>query len=164
MIATDHVPHDPAEKTGSDIRQVDCGFPGVETQTPLMLDCVAARRLLLTDYVRLSAGAPARAFGLYPAKGALLPGSDADIAVVDLAREDTLTAAALHSRGRITPFEGQRVRGVPVHTLVRGRFVMRDRTLVQDSLGWGQPVGRIQRMPPAQPRNTDQTMAAVTTV
>ncbi|MGI4945446.1 MAG: allantoinase AllB [Janthinobacterium lividum] len=162
MIATDHAPHDPAEKTGNDIWQVDCGFPGVETQMSLMLDCVAARRLSLTDYVRLSAGAPARAFGLYPAKGVLLPGSDADISVVDLAREATLTAAALHSRGRITPFEGRRVRGVPVHTLVRGRFVMRDRTLVQDSLGWGQPVGRIQRMPPAQPRNTDQTMAAVT--
>lgn len=162
MIATDHAPHDPAEKTRNDIWQADCGFPGVETQMALMLDCVAAGRMALTDYVRLSAGAPARAFGLYPAKGALLPGSDADIAVVDLAREGTITAAALHSRGRITPFEGRRVRGLPVHTLVRGRFVMRDRQLVQDSLGWGQPVARIQRMPQAQPRNTDQTLAAVT--
>ena len=127
MIATDHAPHTPEEKTRGDICEADCGFPGMETQMGLVLTCVAAGRLLLTDYVRLSAGAPARAFGLFPVKGALLPGSDADIAVVDLRREATFTAAGLHSRGRITPFEGMRVPGLPVHTLVRGRFVMRDR-------------------------------------
>ena len=162
MIATDHAPHTPEEKTRGDIWQADCGFPGVETQMSLMLTCVGAGRLSLSDYVRLSAGAPARAFGLFPAKGALLPGSDADIAVVDLRREATIAAAGLHSRGRVTPFEGMRVRGVPVHTLVRGRFVMRDRVLVEDSLGWGRPVARIQAMPPAQPRHTDQTLTAVT--
>jgi dihydroorotase len=162
MIATDHAPHDPAEKTRADIWQADCGFPGVETQMALMLTQVAAGRLTLTDYVRLSAVAPARAFGLFPAKGVLTPGADADIAIVDLARTATITAARLHSRGRITPFEGMEVRGVPVHTLVRGRFVMRDRALVEDSLGWGQPVTRIQRMPAPQPRNTDQTTVAIT--
>ena len=162
MIATDHAPHDPAEKTRADIWQADCGFPGVETQMALMLTQVAAGRLSLSDYVRLSATAPARAFGLYPAKGALLPGSDADIAVVDLRREERIAASALQSRGRITPFEGMAVTGVPVHTLVRGRFVMRDRTLVEGTQGWGESVTRIQRMPPAQPRNTDQTTAAIT--
>ena len=162
MIATDHAPHDPAEKTGPDIWKVDCGFPGVETQMMLMLDCVAAGRLSLTDYVRLSATAPAKAFGLYPAKGALLPGSDADLAIVDLQREETITAAGLHSRGKVTPFDGRKVRGVPVHTLVRGRFVMRDRALVEDSLGWGQSVRRIQSMPPPTIRNADQTTAAIT--
>ena len=162
MIATDHAPHDPAEKTRNDIWQTDCGFPGVETQMALMLTQVAAGRLSLQDYVRLSAVAPARAFGLYPAKGALLPGSDADIAVVDLRRTEVIAANRLHSRGRITPFEGMEVTGVPVHTLVRGRFVMRDRALVPDTLGWGQSVSRIQRMPEPHPRNTDQTTAAIT--
>ena len=52
--------------------------------------------------------------------------------------------------------------GLPVHTLVRGRFVMRDRRIVGDSKGWGQSVRRIQRMPKPEPRNTDQTLAAVT--
>src|SRR6266404_7805777 len=79
MIATDHAPHIPAEKLRNDIWTVDCGFPGVETQMPLMLTQVRAGRLSLSDYVRLTSTKPAKAFGLYPAKGALLPGSDADI-------------------------------------------------------------------------------------
>ncbi|MCK8785915.1 allantoinase AllB [Roseomonas sp. NAR14] len=162
MIATDHAPHAPEEKTRNTIWQVDCGFPGVETQMPLMLTQVARGRLSLTDYVRLSAGAPARAFGLFPRKGALIPGADADIAVVDLAREERIAAGALHSRAKVTPFEGMGVRGVPVHTLVRGRFVMRDRALVPGTEGWGQSVGRVQRMPEPRPRHVDQTMAAIT--
>jgi dihydroorotase len=162
MIATDHAPHLPREKTHADIWQADCGFPGVETQMALLLTQVAAGRLSLTDYVRLSAVAPAKAFGLYPAKSALLPGSDADIAIVDLAREHTIEAAGLHSRSLLTPFDGVSVRGVPVHTLVRGRFIMRDRALVEDTKGWGRPVGRIQRMPPPQPRHEDQTTRAIT--
>lgn len=162
MIATDHAPHDPAEKVKNDIWSADCGFPGVETQMSLMLTQVTAGRVALQDYVRLSSAAPAKAFGLYPRKGALLPGSDADITLVDLAREETIAAERLHSRGKITPFEGMRVRGVPVHTLVRGRFVMRDRALVAETRGWGRSVARIQRMPPPQPRNLDQTIAAVT--
>ena len=162
MIATDHAPHAPAEKLRNDIWSVDCGFPGVETQMPLMLTQVRAGRLSLTDYVRLSSTSPARAFGLYPAKGALLPGSDADIALVDLECADTVAAERFRSRSKITPFEGMKVVGMPVHTLVRGRFVMKDRSVVEDSRGWGASVRRIQRMPPPQPRNTDQTLAAVT--
>ena len=162
MIATDHAPHAPAEKLRNDIWSVDCGFPGVETQMPLMLTQVRAGRLSLTDYVRLSSTNPARAFGLYPAKGALLPGSDADIALVDLECADTVAAERFRSRSKITPFEGMKVVGMPVHTLVRGRFVMKDRSVVEDSRGWGASVRRIQHMPAPQPRNTDQTLAAVT--
>ena len=162
MIATDHAPHAPAEKLRNDIWSVDCGFPGVETQMPLMLTQVRAGRLSLTDYVRLSSTNPARAFGLYPAKGALLPGSDADIALVDLECADTVAAERFRSRSKITPFEGMKVVGKPVHTLVRGRFVMKDRSVVEDSRGWGASVRRIQHMPAPQPRNTDQTLAAVT--
>ena len=80
--------------------------------------------------------------------------------LVDLNRSATVRAAALHSRARITPFEGMAVRGGPVHTLVRGRFVMRDGALVPATRGWGRSVRRIQRMPPAVLRNRDQTIAA----
>ena len=162
MIATDHAPHTPAEKLRNDIWTVDCGFPGVETQMPLMLTQVRAGRLSLCDYVRLTSTMPAKAYGLYPAKGALLPGSDADIALVDLNREDTIAADRFQSRSKITPFEGMKVTGIPIHTLVRGRFVMKDRQIVGESKGWGRSVRRIQRMPPPQPKNTDQTLAAVT--
>jgi dihydroorotase len=162
MIATDHAPHIPAEKLRNDIWTVDCGFPGVETQMPLMLTQVRAGRLSLSDYVRLTSTKPAKAFGLYPAKGALLPGSDADITLVDLNRQDTIAAAQLQSRSKITPFEGMKVTGVPMHTLVRGRFVMKDRQIVGETRGWGRSVRRIQRMPPPQPKNSDQTLGAVT--
>ncbi|UEM07492.1 allantoinase AllB (plasmid) [Skermanella rosea] len=162
MIATDHAPHDPAEKVRDDIWTADCGFPGVETQMALMLTQVNAGRLSLSDYVRLSSTAPAKAFGLHPRKGAIVPGADADLALVDMARRETIRAEALHSRGRITPFEGFETVGAPMHTLVRGRFVMRGRRLVEDSTGWGQSVGRIQSMPEPRLRHVEETTAAIT--
>src|SRR5271154_6533934 len=95
MGAPDHAPHAPEEKTRNDIWTVDCGFPGVETQMPLMLTEVNTGRLSLCDYVRLSSFNPAKIWGLYPRKGAIQPGSDADIAIVDLERQHTLNDAAL---------------------------------------------------------------------
>jgi dihydroorotase len=162
MIATDHAPHAPEEKTRKDIWTVDCGFPGVETQMPLMLTEVARGRFSIRDYVRWSAANPARIWGLAPRKGAIRPGADADIAIVDLAARWTIDDAKLQSRSKITPWHGREVRGLPLHTLVRGRFVMRDRQLMAATRGWGRSVHEIQNMPPAAPRNADLTLAAVT--
>jgi dihydroorotase len=162
LIATDHAPHAIEEKTRNDIWTVDAGFPGVETQMPLMLTAVNGGRMSICDYVRLSAVAPAKIWGLYPNKGAIQPGADADIAIIDLARAWTIDDAKLQSRAKITPWSGRRVQGLPIHTLVRGRFVMRERGLVPEARGWGRSVHAIQRMPPAQVRNADQTSAAIT--
>jgi dihydroorotase len=162
LVATDHAPHAPEEKTRNDIWTVDCGFPGVETQMPLMLTAVNEGRLSICDYVRLAAAAPAKIWGLYPRKGAIQPGADADIAIVDLKRAWTIDDAKLQSRSKITPWNGWRVQGLPLHTLVRGRFVMRERQLIAQTRGWGRSVHAIQRMPPAHPENADQTIAAVT--
>jgi dihydroorotase len=161
MVATDHAPHSVEEKTRNDIWTVDCGFPGVETQMPMMLTEVAAGRYNVSDYVRWSAANPAKVWGLYPHKGVIQAGADADIAVVDLGREWTIDDAKLQSLSRITPFHGQSVKGLPVHTLVRGRFVMKDRTLLADARGWGRSVHTIQQMPPSVPKNTDNTMTAI---
>jgi dihydroorotase len=129
---------------------------------PLMLSAVARGEISITDYVRLSSAAPARAFGLYPRKGALAPGADADLALVDLSVNSKIDQTMLHSqRARITPFHGHSLRGVPVHTLVRGHFVMRERELVTEARGWGKSVKRIQEMPAPQPRNVEHTMAAI---
>src|SRR5262249_52423223 len=98
LIATDHAPHTPEEKTRNDIWTVDCGFPGVETQMPLMLTEVAAGRMSICDYVRRSAANPAKIWGLYPRKGVIQAGTEADIAVVDLARTWTIDDARLQSR------------------------------------------------------------------
>jgi dihydroorotase len=163
LIATDHAPHAIEEKTRNDIWTVDAGFPGVETQMPLMLTAVNAGRLSICDYVRLASAAPAKIWGLYPKKGTIQPGADADIAIVDLAREWTIDDSKLQSRAKITPWSGRRVTGLPVHTLVRGRFAMRERRLVAETRGWGRSVHTIQRMPPAHVRNAEQTTAAITT-
>jgi dihydroorotase len=161
MIATDHAPHTPEEKTRNDIWSVDCGFPGVETQMPLMLTECAKGRFSICDYVRWSAFNPAKSWGLYPRKGAIAPGADADIAIVDLARRWTIDDAKIQSRSKISPWHGREVRGLPLHTLVRGRFVMRDRTLLPATRGWGRSVHGIQEMPPRVLRNADQTMQAI---
>jgi dihydroorotase len=158
MLATDHAPHSIPEKTHPSVWQCCSGFPGVETAVPLMLTEVAAGRLSLEHYVRLTAANPAKAWGLFPRKGALLVGSDADVAIVDLAREGRVRAAALHSKSKITPFEDRPVRGLPVATLVRGRLVARDGELVGPA-GWGRPVE--QAMPAPAPRNPDWTSAAI---
>lgn len=161
MIATDHAPHIPEEKQRADIWRADCGFPGVETQMALMLTEVNAGRLSLADYVRLTSANPAKRWGLWPKKGTIQPGTDADLVVVDLEREATIDDRSLHSRAKITPWHGRRVTGLPIHTLVRGRFVMRDRQLDPDARGWGRSVHAIQAMPPARPKNLDQTSEAV---
>jgi dihydroorotase len=161
VIATDHAPHSPEEKTRNDIWTVDCGFPGVETQMPLMLTEVNAGRFSISDYVRWSAANVAKLWGLYPRKGVIQPGADADIAVVDLARQWSIDDAKLQSLSRITPFHGRRVKGLPLHTLVRGRFVMKDRQLVSGTRGWGRSVHAIQNMPPPRIQNSDQTMQAI---
>ena len=158
MLSTDHAPHLPEEKRKPLIWDCGCGFPGVETSMRLMLTEVNAGRLSIEQYVRVTSAAPARAFGLYPRKGVLQVGSDADIAVVDLAKRETIRAACFQSRAKVTPFEGRAVQGAPVATLVRGRVVMRDGKILADA-GWGRPV--VQQMPPPVVRNADKTTRAI---
>jgi dihydroorotase len=161
LIATDHAPHAPEEKTPNDIWAVDCGFPGVETQMPLMLTEVNAGRMSISDYVRMSAFNPARIWGLYPRKGAIIPGADADLAIVDLARAHAIEDGKLHSRSKISPWHGRKVKGMPVHTIVRGRFVMKDRALVPATKGWGRSVHAIQQMPEPAVHNAETSMQAI---
>ena len=139
MLSTDHAPHLLDEKRRASIWDCAPGFPGVETSMRLMLTEVARGRLELTDYVRMACAAPAKAFGLWPRKGALAVGSDADIAVVDLARRDRIESRRLHSIGNATPFGGFETIGLPVRTLVRGRTVALDGKPVGDP-GWGRNV------------------------
>jgi dihydroorotase len=159
MIATDHAPHLPEEKTRASCWQCDCGFPGVETQMPLMLTEVNRGRMSISDYVRWASVNPAKAWGLYPNKGALQPGSDADIVLVDAKREWTLDQSQLFSKSKISPWHGRRVQGAPVLTMVRGRVVMEGGRIVAEP-GWGKPAR--QNMPAPAPRNADKTTAAIT--
>ena len=108
-----------------DIWKAAAGCPGVETSVPLMLTQVNAGRLSLNQYVRLQAEGPARAWNLWPRKGRLGRGADADLTIVDMQAQDVIDPARLHSKSRATPFVGMRVTGLPVYAIVRGRVVMR---------------------------------------
>lgn len=144
MISTDHAPHLPEEKRRPSVWDCAPGFPGVETSLPLMLSAVNDGRLTLPDVVRLMSAAPARAFGL-KGKGAVAPGMDADLALVDMAAAPrAITAAGLHSIGAATPFEGVILTARPVRTLVRGRTVALDGAPL-DAHGWGRPVEVVPR-------------------
>jgi dihydroorotase len=129
-IATDHSPHLASEKLHVDIWQALSGFAGVETSLRLFLTlAVSTGRLTLSQLVRATSEKPARVWGLYPRKGVIRVGSDADLTLVDLEREDTIEAARLHGKNNLSPWEGVRTRGLAVGTVVRGRVVMRDGAL-----------------------------------
>lgn len=160
MISTDHAPHAVHEKAGETIWDIACGFPGVQTSLPLMLEAVAAGRMTLPDVVRLMSAAPARAFGLAGRKGAIAVGADADITLVDPAKVHVIRAADLASRGKITPYDGWKVRGTVMRTLVRGQTVALDGEIVAKP-GYGQMIR--PDMPPPAPRNTATTMDAILT-
>jgi allantoinase len=125
-VASDHSPCPPEMKQGN-IWQAWGGISGVQTTLPILLDeAVHGRGLELPRLVSLTAGNPARRFGLYPRKGALLPGlSDADLTLVELEGEWILGQADLHTRWPISPFIGRTFRGRVVATLVRGVTVYR---------------------------------------
>jgi len=139
MLATDHAPHAIVEKTADDIWDCVSGFGGLETAVPLLLTEVNRGRITLEQYVTWSSLAPAKIWGLYPRKGVLDVGSDADLVIVDLEREGTVRSDRFQSKSKITPFEGFATKGRPVCTIVRGRVVMRDGTL-EGRPGWGQLV------------------------
>jgi dihydroorotase (multifunctional complex type) len=140
VLASDHAPHPPDQKLVPSVWTAASGFPGVETIVPLMLDQVAAGRLPLARFVDALAVRPARIFGFYPRKGRLAVGSDADVIVVDLDGSWTIEAARLHTKSRITPFEGVTGRGRVEVTVLRGAVVARDGEVVGRPRGeWIRP-------------------------
>jgi dihydropyrimidinase len=118
--------------------QIPNGVPGLAARLPIIhSEGVAKGRIDLNQYVRLTATNPARLFGLYPRKGTIAPGSDADLVLFDPSKRVTLTNALMQQAIDHTPYEGMEVTGWPVATLLRGRVVMRDGR-VQAEPGSGQ--------------------------
>lgn len=154
-LTTDHAPHKVEHKTKPKIWDNNCGLLGVETALPLMLAEVHRGRLTLERLVALNAANPAKVWDLYPMKGALRVGSDADIVLVDMQRSATIDQAKLHSKQRISGWHGRAVHGLPIRTIVRGRTVMLDGNLVGVP-GWGKPV---RQTPPAASRHPNSVEA-----
>lgn len=136
MISTDHSPHTAEEKLRDDIWQAISGFPGVETSVRYFLTHgVNAGRMTLQQYVRASSDGPAKAWDIWPQKGAIRIGSDGDLTVIDLKREGVIRDSDLHSKNRVTPFDGDPTVGAPVATIVRGRILMREGEIVAEAAG-----------------------------
>jgi allantoinase len=141
-IASDHSPCPPSLKQTQDIWAAWGGLSGVQTLLPALLtEGVHARGLSLPKLVSLTAGNPARRLKLYPRKGALEIGSDADLTLVDLDRTWTLDQADLRTHWPVSPFVGRTFQGCVVATLVRGTVVWRDGS-TQVAAGFGQLIGR----------------------
>lgn len=141
VVGTDHSPFLAAEKgtAGGDIWTAPPGLPGLEEFVPLMLTAVHEERLTLPQLARLVCETPARLFGLWPRKGSLRPGADADVTVVDTRAEWVHDHTRLYTKARDTAllYDGMRFRGAPVMTVVRGHIVMRDGQVTGEP-GWGE--------------------------
>jgi dihydroorotase-like cyclic amidohydrolase len=112
------------------------GFPGMATILPaLMTHGVRAGRISVADVVRVFSANGARIFGLYPRKGTLAIGADADLIVVDPESERVVDARMLHSRSDFSIYEGQMLDGWPTYVVSRGRVLLRNGTLVVERGG-----------------------------
>jgi dihydroorotase len=137
LISTDHGPHTREEKEPgwTDGWKAHTGTPSAQFYVPLFLDAAVRGVISLERVVDLIAAAPARTFGLQD-KGRLEVGAHADIAIVDLDREWEIRDEDVLSKIGYTPYAGRRIRGAIEATIVRGREVFRDGTVVGDP-GWG---------------------------
>lgn len=128
LIATDHAPHTRHEKE-QEFDLAPFGIIGLETLFPLTYtQLVLAGHLSLSEAIRKLTIEPARVLGLE--KGSLRPGADADLTLVDLSLRRVYTEAEIQSKSRNTPFIGTELQGWPVGTIVGGKVVMRERSVV----------------------------------
>jgi dihydropyrimidinase len=153
LVASDHAPYrlrDPHGKMahGEDapFTKIPNGMPGLELRMPLLYsEGVGSGRLSLVQFVALTATNPARIYGLYPRKGTIAPGSDADLGVWDADLTRVVAQADLHDAMDDSPFEGRTLRGWPVTTIARGDVVWDDGR-VMGQPGRGRFVARTPRV------------------
>lgn len=133
-IGSDHNARHRSNKE-KDIWSAAAGFPGSGGILPLVLAEGLSRGIDLAQIVDALSTRAAKLFGMYPRKGTIAVGSDADLVVVDLASPSTITAATQHSAAEYTPWEGTELPLSVVHTIVRGRFSLRDGALTDARAG-----------------------------
>src|SRR5579872_5100124 len=140
VVSSDHAPFrydDPQGKLlngkGAPFNKIPPGIPGLEVRLPILFsEGVGGGRIDLNQFVALSATNHAKIYGLYPRKGTIAVGSDADIAIWDPDKDVTISVDMLHDNMDYTPYQGMRVRGWPVVTISRGEVVVEDGKLVAE--------------------------------
>src|SRR5687767_6343858 len=127
-IATDHCPFCMKEQKvlgSDDFSKIPNGAPGIETRMSLVYDGgVRTGRISLNRFVELTSTSPAKIFGLFPRKGTIAPGSDADIVVFNPAKKQTLSVETLHMKVDYNPYEGREVSGVTDTVISRGKVII----------------------------------------
>ena len=134
-MSTDHAPSTLEQKREGDIWNVHFGLPGLDSTMALLLDAAARGHLVYEDVVRVYSETPAKTYGLWPRKGRLAPGADADVVLVDPAARRTLSNDTILSKAGWTPFDGREVTGQVVRTYLRGRLVAEEGKPADDRTG-----------------------------
>lgn len=128
VVSTDHCPYcfkGQKERGRDAFTKIPNGMPGIETRLLLLWDGgVRTGRISMNRFVEITSTAPAKIFGLFPRKGTIAPGADADLIVWDPEKELELSQANLHMRVDYSPYEGRVVKGAPSHVLSRGEVVI----------------------------------------
>ncbi|WP_028879678.1 dihydroorotase [Terasakiella pusilla] len=132
-IGSDHAPHTLEEKA-AEYPKSPSGMTGVQTLVPIMLNHVNNGKLTLERFVDLTSAGPCRIYNV-AAKGRIAKGYDADFTIVDMKAERTITDNWIASRCGWTPYDGMKVKGWPISTIVRGNVVMHDDQLIGDPVG-----------------------------
>ena len=133
-IGSDHVPLPKQKKEEDGVWGGVPGVGGVGAMLPLLMsEGVNKGRITVEQLTKLTSGNPARIWGIYPKKGALSPGSDADIVIVDPHKEWVLSADSLKSCSDYSIYEGMPVKGKAIKTFVRGKLVAEDGQLVAEA-------------------------------
>jgi dihydropyrimidinase len=148
-VATDHCSWCADQKSsGKGFARMRPGLSNVETLLPMLYaEGVGGGRFGVERMVELICANPAKIFGLYPRKGVIALGSDADLVLFDPEAEVTVRFEQMHSRADYDPFEGRKVRGWPVATVLRGQVIAKDRTVTAEP-----GCGKFLRRAPHDPR------------
>lgn len=153
FIATDHAPYEiSTEKCaeGMNIWNSFPGIPGVETMVPVIVsEGYNKGKISLSRMVEILCKNPAIHYGLYPKKGAMDIGSDADFTIIDLDKEWTIEQEKMYTMAKYTPLHGMKLKGKPVKTIVRGSLVYEDGKGIIAKPGYGRFVKRqtISKLP-----------------
>jgi dihydropyrimidinase len=129
VVSTDHCPFcfkEQKELGRGDFSKIPNGIPGVEHRMDLLHQGVVAGEITLQRWVETCSTTPARMFGLYPRKGTLAPGADADIVIYDPVATQVISAATHHMNVDYSAYEGMEITGKVALTMSRGRVIVKD--------------------------------------